>query len=496
MRVRGLVGAGCVRAGALAAMTAAAGGCAIEMMTTPAVLEGQPRDYFSASVAPDRIDVPVFVAHARREDPEATQLDRRFTTDLSRSLHLGRVPVRIGEALPPEQVLDLSLREKRERVVRLDASYDEYVSYGLLGHGSHSHHEGDRFDQQDDLVRLLTHEKPDTRFGDDAFAHAINDELDRRGSTTITLYVHGFNTRFIDNLCRSGELSHYLGRDGTMISFQWPSKARVASYFVDKATSRNVLRQLRALLVFLADRTDATQIDIIGHSAGTLVVMETLRHLSLIYANAPDEELRERLKIGQVVLAAPDIGREEAITAAMDGAARVTQGLTIYFSQLDNALNLSRFLYGEERLGFASRLVPLPLEGGEIGLHQMTVDEDLVPDTLDAVLAQHNIHAIDATTAQKGFSLSFFGHDYFAHNPYVSSDIILFLKHGNTPADRLLELRHATRGGEPDQDGASWYYSFPDDLKAYRQRVPSLAPTPDPPTPAVENDSPDTPSRP
>ncbi|MEM6751313.1 MAG: hypothetical protein AAF612_12675, partial [Planctomycetota bacterium] len=146
------------------------------------------------------------------------------------------------------------------------------------------------------------------------------------------------------------------------------------------------------------------------------------------------------------------------------------------FSQLDNALNLSRFLYGEERLGFASRLVPLPLEGGEIGLHQMTVDEDLVPDTLDVVLARHNIHAIDATTAQKGFSLSFFGHDYFAHNPYVSSDIILFLKHGNTPAERLLELRHATRGDAPDQDGASWYYSFPDDLKTYRQRVPSLAP--------------------
>ncbi|MEM0915818.1 MAG: alpha/beta hydrolase [Planctomycetota bacterium] len=449
-------------------------------MTTPAVLEGQEPGYFAASVAPDRIDVPVFVAHARRENPDATQLDQRFTTDLSRSLHLGRVPVRIGEAMPAEDVLDLSLQEKRKQPVLLDASFDEYVNYGILGHGTHGDDDSDdRFDQQDDLIRLLTHEKPGTRFGDDAFARAINDELARRGSTTITIYVHGFNTRFIDNLCRSGELSHYLGQDGTMISFQWPSKARVASYFVDKATSRNVLRQLRALLVFLADKTDATQIDIIGHSAGTLVVMETLRHLSLINAYVPDDELQAKLKIGQVVLAAPDIGREEAITAAMDGAARVTQGMTIYFSQLDNALNLSRFLYGEERLGFASRLVPLPIEIDGLVEPQMTVDADEVPDTLDAVLASHNIHAIDATTAQKGFSLSFFGHDYFAHNPYVSSDIILFLKHGNTPADRLLELRHAAREDSPDGQDASWYYSFPDDLKGYRQDVLRLAPSND-----------------
>lgn len=444
-------------------------------MTTPAVLEGQGFEYLDQSVADEAgVPVPVFVAHARKEDPEADRLEDRFKAELSRSLHLGRLPVRIGEGMPGSEVLTHSLAKDRARKVWMDASAEGYESFGLLGFGRVIR-EG-RYDEQSELVRLFTGEGDSPELGGEAFAAAINEELERRGSSTVTIYVHGFNTRFIDNVCRSAELSHYLGRDGAMISFQWPSKARAASYFVDKAASRNVLRHFRELLIFLAEHTDAEEIDIIGHSAGTLVVVETLRHLSLIHANVSDDEVQKRLKIGEVVLAAPDIGREEAINAMMDGAGRVPSAVTIYFSQLDSALSLSRFLYGEERLGFAPRLVPVPIEIGDLNASRMTVTRRDVPRSLYKELTDGGLYVVDATSAQRGFSLSFFAHDYFAYNPYVSSDMLLFLKHGNGPDERLLELRHARRDRDEDSDESSWYFSFPDDLDKYREDVLKLAP--------------------
>ncbi|MEL6311759.1 MAG: alpha/beta hydrolase, partial [Pseudomonadota bacterium] len=186
-------------------------GCGIELMTTPAVLEGRDTDYLAYSHADDTgVTIPVFVAHARRENPEETELDRRFTADLSRSLHLGKLPVRVGTGVEADEVLAMSLADTREAKVWLDASAEGYTSYGVLGFGRVDRL--GRYDQQQELVRLFTRRSADVPLGGDAFAEAINAELERRGSKTVTIYVHGFNTRFIDNVCRSGELSHYLGQ--------------------------------------------------------------------------------------------------------------------------------------------------------------------------------------------------------------------------------------------------------------------------------------------
>ena len=402
-------------------------GCQPGLMKTPAVVAEGKIDPFE-HVLPERqsSEVPVFVASGRTVSGK-TNPTRFYTNDRSREVRLGLATVEIGPGMSWEELTRESRASKRRRNPGMVVT--AYEEFGPLW--STAWPPNIRFDRDWDAPGV-------DREPAERFVEAIEAQLESSRRRQIGIFVHGFNTEFGNNLEITAEFWHYMGRDGVAISFDWPSKGSMFSYQVDKANATFAIRQFRRLLEFLAANTSATSINIIAHSAGNPIAVEALRQLSLMYYDLDDEEARRRSKIGRVVLAAPDMDLDHALGASVDGAGRVTQGLIVYASRRDKALGFSGDIFGDVRVGRS------------IG--------KLTPDERDALIANDS-QWIDVTAAQKRSS-SFVGHSYFHQNPWVSSDLMLFLTFGATAEERGLV-----------RDMETGFLIFPDD---YEEQLPEI----------------------
>ena len=95
----------------------------------------------------------------------------------------------------------------------------------------------------------------EARAPSEKFAAAINDKLARSRQKDVFIFIHGFNTKFHENLELTAELHHYLGREGAFVAYAWPSRDALLSYTVDKANAAYSTRMFRLFLDFLARET-------------------------------------------------------------------------------------------------------------------------------------------------------------------------------------------------------------------------------------------------
>ncbi|MBL9141653.1 MAG: alpha/beta hydrolase [Phycisphaerae bacterium] len=418
----------CIAALILATGTAGSGGCARKLMATPAIAQNGLIDPFQ--YVPPKFQattVPVFVASTRtvsgNDDPA-----RYYTAKRSPEVRLGLATVDLAVGQSWQELLQESrtLDRKTNPTLKL-------VSYQDFGPLWTSVWPTDyRFHRQPSLPNI-------DRGPAERCVKEMNALLDASRRKQITIFVHGFNTFYEDNLFIAAEFWHFMGHDGVIMSFDWPSAGSLFSYQVDKANADFSQRQFRELLEFLGANTTATSINILAHSAGGPIVAEALRQLSLKYYDLDDSEIRRRLKIGRVVLAAPDLDSGSAISAAVDGAGRVTQGVALYASKGDIALNFSSGIFGSTRLGDSIGKLP--------------------PDLRDSVI-RNKLEWVDATAAKREFP-TFLGHSYFYDNPWVSSDIMLFMALGANQDERGLV-----------RDEKTGFLVFPKD---YAAKMPAIA---------------------
>lgn len=405
----------------------ASAGCRTTLMPTPAAVAIGSIDPFES--VPDEHQhtrAPVFVASARAVsgDPDPQQF---YTNTRTRDVHLGLAMVEFGDELTWDQVVDISrATERRDDPVLTVAQHE---AYGLFWKTLWP--PGLTFDP-------AWQPPAESRAAGDRFASAINEMLERSDRRTITLYVHGYNSEFTRNVVLTGEFWHYMGRDGVVVCFDWASHGGILSYAVDKANADFAVWQLRRLLEFLADSTDAEQINIIAHSAGSAVTVEALRQISLMHYDEPSATLRASYRIGRVVLAAPDMDLDTTWSARVDGSMRVVDAMTIYASRHDRAL------------GFASRLFAGTRLGNSVGR--------LYNDVREAMLAT-DTQLVDVTRAEE-LKRTLLGHSYYQHNPLVSTDVMLFLETG-APGEARGLVRNTKTG----------FLEFPED---YEQRLPEI----------------------
>ena len=184
-------------------------------------------------------------------------------------------------------------------------------------------------------------------FPDDrAFLRAVNARLAARtrDQREVTVFVHGFNTNFAEGLYRHAQMVHDFRSPGVSISYAWPSAGAATFYGYDRESALFARDGLEEVLVLLAQST-AERIVLVGHSMGTVVVMETVRQLAI---RGSDRVLD---RIQAIVLIAPDIDPELFAAEVRALAPRV---LPIYVSVSgrDRALRVSGLLRGQsERLG-------------------------------------------------------------------------------------------------------------------------------------------------
>jgi esterase/lipase superfamily enzyme len=253
------------------------------------------------------------------------------------------------------------------------------------------------------------------------FAERINEKLIRSKKKEIFIYVHGYKVVFDNPMLVAMELWHFLGYEGVFIAYAWPSTPSRWAYFADLETAALSTRNLRLFLQYLARETNAEKIHILGYSAGTRLVIDTLAQIALLHADDDKATLKKELKIGNVILTGSDYDLDLFGGLVVDGLLKVAEHHTIYLSGTDKALGVSNWVFsGRNRLGQVWR----DLENDAPATEFLRNREDLI--------------VIDVSEAEQSASGN--GHAYFRKSPWVSSDILATLRYGLTPADRGLVL--------------------------------------------------------
>ncbi len=250
------------------------------------------------------------------------------------------------------------------------------------------------------------------------FADEVNARMRDSGQQDIYLYIHGYKVVFENPLLVATELWHFLGYEGAFIAYAWPATPNKWAYFSDIESADYTAHNLRILLKFLARETQAERIHIIGYSAGTRVVTEALRQITLENKHLTRDQILQKSKLGHVILVGSDYDPHIFASYIADGLLDVMQDLSIYVSGMDKALDLSQWLTKRKRLG------------------QIVIDGQIPGTVIQYLQENPNLSLIDVTDAQ-GATIGN-GHHYFRKSPWVSSDIILTLTYNLKPQNRGL----------------------------------------------------------
>ena len=383
-------------------------GCAGPSLPTTPNLYGQGDSAAMEDTPADRRTVEVELLYATDRMPvegDDAQL-KGYDERRSHSLALGRATIRMGDELSWEELLQESLDPKGRRVPLDVVSVEELVRF-----------------PSSIWLPIWTdgelQEDPQMRAALDAAEGAAREELRRRLASSarkeIFIYIHGVGNSFEDPLYRMAELWHFLGRPGIPVVYTWPAKkggGPLRSYTYARESSEFTVYHLRQFLEVAASCPEVQRIHILSHSRGTGVSLAVLRDLSLIHKDDPAAG-RQRMKLGQVILAAPDIDlRVSDQLFYPDAVYEIFDRMTIYLTFEDEALGLSDFLFsGGSRVGSATveGLSPEEVEGLK--------SDRLGHDTIDVKVKDKGAHK----------------HSYWIDNPAVLSDVILVLRDARPP---------------------------------------------------------------
>ncbi|MFC5386012.1 alpha/beta hydrolase [Aquamicrobium segne] len=216
--------------------------------------------------------------------------------------------------------------------------------------------------------------------GGPQFSQALSADIAARGDR-VMVFVHGYNTGFDAGVYRAAQIVHDSGYPGTAVLFSWASGGSTTSYVYDKESASAARDQLEITLRLLA-QSGARRIDVVAHSMGTWVTMETLRQLAL----TGNRDLGG--KLGDVVLASPDID-VDVFKSQMQRYGKPQKPFILLLSKDDRALRLSGILAGSRpRVGDYANA--------------------------SAELERYGVTVIDLSTAKGADS---FNHTKFADNP-------------------------------------------------------------------------------
>jgi esterase/lipase superfamily enzyme len=259
----------------------------------------------------------------------------------------------------------------------------------------------------------------DPRAAAKRYAAEIDEKLAVSDVKDIFIYVHGYKVIFENPILVAAELWHFLGYEGVFISYAWPSTPSVWAYFADAQTTKVSSHALRVFLEYLAEETDVERIHILGYSAGTQLVVDTIYQLALLNKYKTPEQIHKETKIGRVILIGSDVDTGLFATYLLDGFLNVTTHTSVYVSGKDKALGMSKSLLGGHK---------------RLGQDWQTEVSPQVREVLSKVESELSfINVTDTEGAEENN-----GHAYFRKSPWASSDILMSLMHDLTSEERGL----------------------------------------------------------
>jgi len=173
------------------------------------------------------------------------------------------------------------------------------------------------------------------------------------------IFIHGFNTSFDDAAIRATQLSVDLNHSGVTAFFSWASQAKALSYLSDEATIQYTEKYLTKFLTDFATKSGANRIHIVAHSMGNRALLEAVNRIQKENLN---------IKFGQIILAAPDVDAD-VFEELAEAYSIVSEQTTLYVSDKDKAVSLSKWIHAYNRVGFTppvavvNRINTIKIEG-------------------------------------------------------------------------------------------------------------------------------------
>jgi esterase/lipase superfamily enzyme len=227
------------------------------------------------------------------------------------------------------------------------------------------------------------------------------DYIGRLGADEALVFVHGYRTSFEHALYRNAQIIADLQYTrGISVLFSWASNDGLFDYMYDMNSALDAregfLQVIRAL-----SSAGIKKIHVLAHSMGNLLVLDALA-TEARKANPP--------RIAQLIMASPDVD-EDVFRQLAPEVRPITEGMTLYVSSADKALDVSRALAKVPRAGDVTAAGPVVLPG---------------------------IDTIDVTAA--GSELFGLNHSTFANGRSVLNDIDRILRDGLRPPDARLPV--------------------------------------------------------
>jgi len=222
------------------------------------------------------------------------------------------------------------------------------------------------------------------------------------------VFIHGFNSTFADAAIRAAQIGFDLKVPGATAFFSWPSRGEVLDYMADGAMIEDSEGAIVEFLDQFVSNSGAEKVHVIAHSMGNRGLLRALLSITT------NPQLTNRVRFGQVILAAPDVSRGLFLQNAHVYPAPRSERTTLYASAGDRSLFLSSKLYKGDRAGYFLPYTVAP-----------NIDTIAVPD----------------------FDLDLLGHGYFAQAEAVLHDMHDLMRHNSPPQSRQ-RIRSLTDGNE------------------------------------------------
>lgn len=341
----------------------------------------------------------VYYATTRARDPDLQRV--RYTNGESDEVSVGLALVRFGErSLSWDELKAASRSADRDDPVLLSLS-------GIVEAGSFAPEKlGDSGDVEGPAAWLLSD---------------LNASIATARDRDVLIYVHGAKVNFYNACAYVAQLDHFMGRDMTSIAFSWPSRQNILAYGMGDDVER-LYRSTPALvsvIELLATHSEARRIHLVAWSAGGRLVTDAMKELRRRAGDVPEEELRNRYRLGTVYLAAADVPGEAFVEAIPDMAA-LARRIVVTASSNDGALRKAKLLMGgEHRIG--------------------TVVTEISEERAALLKSIPNLEVVDVSRGSmvRGFDIT--GHRYWFDHPWASSDLILAVRSDLPPDQRGLE---------------------------------------------------------
>jgi len=177
--------------------------------------------------------------------------------------------------------------------------------------------------------------------GSDQFLQEVRKELQvrQRGSRTALLFIHGYNTNMTEAVARFAQLVEDSGFRGVPILFSWPSNRRTIDYVSD-INSAAISRDALAEFAILMSSINIEGVDILAHSMGNFLAMETFRTMAL---SGGFDRLN---RLQHIVLASPDIDIELFKRQLSVISPKQREKMVVLISRDDKALRISQRISG------------------------------------------------------------------------------------------------------------------------------------------------------